>query len=109
MHNRFVSAVAAWVSGCVVAVGLCGCCSHHSCSGEPAAKGVEPQSDALQPVPGALQYPRFHPVPTRPVFLPDGIEPLPVEPQAVSTAPTAPASPTVPNTLPDDGWRPAAK
>jgi hypothetical protein len=73
---------AAIAGGCVVVFGLCGCCMCHRC--RPVAD-VELAAE-VAPLPGAPESPRFHPVPTRPVFQPEGQDirvprssPLPIE------------------------------
>ena len=103
MRTNTLRAAAACLSGCLLALGLLGCCAHKQCSRGPVI--AEPDSAAAppQPVPGALEYPRFFPVPTRPVFLPPGLEP-----PAAEVQPT-PTEPPVLNAVPNDGWRPPAK
>jgi len=103
VRNKTIS-VAACLSGCLVAFGLSGCV-HRRCCHSAVAKEVEPAAASAEPVPvpGALEYPRFHPVPTRPVFLPQGIAAPPAEVQLV---PTEPPSLTA---VPSDGWRPPRK
>ncbi len=85
VRARTINTAAACLSVCLLAVGISGCCTHQAACRECAAKPSQPASAAAQPVPGALEYPRFHPVPTQPVFLPAGLETFPAE---VQTAPT---------------------
>jgi hypothetical protein len=58
-----------------------------------------------QPYPATPEFPRFHPVPTRPVFLPDGVEPIPLPEQGRLTPTEAPALSSVPR----GGWRTSGK
>jgi len=109
-----------------LAAGLLGCCAQHG-SCRSGAVATEPPPEAAKAVPAALEYPRFHPVPTRPVFLPETAEvPLaevhsqPTEPSPGKNVPQATplssaaiqpqsAEPQVLTVLPNDGWRPVAK
>lgn len=108
MRNRTVSAAAACLVGCLMAVGPAGCCTHQPCCSRAVAAKSEPAAASDQPVPGALEYPRFHPVPTRPVFLPQGLEPAVAEPQLAPTElqPVPPEPPRL-TAMPSDAWRPA--
>ncbi len=103
MRNKIINAVAACLSGCILFAGLSGCCTHRGCCDGPVAKEPEAEAAPTPPVPAALDYPRFHPVPTRPVFLPEGVEPVPAQAQLQPTDP--PALTAVPN----DGWRSVGK
>jgi hypothetical protein len=99
LYRRAREVTENWISmllaGSVVALGLSGCCGHHRCGGSECCSGA---GAADRPVPAAPEYPRFHPVPTRPVFLPDGIEPVPAEVQLRPTdAPALSATPA-------NGW-----
>jgi len=92
------------LAGCLAAIGLAGCCAQPQCRCQKAACAEAAPADmSSQPVPAAPEYPRFHPVPTRPVFLPDGVEPTP--PRGQLTPTEAPTLSTVPN----DGWHPVDK
>ncbi|MGO9113826.1 MAG: hypothetical protein ACLP9L_31740 [Thermoguttaceae bacterium] len=103
MRTRTLRAAAAFLSGCLLAFGLSGCCAPQRCCRGPVVKEeAEPAAASPQPLPGAPEYPRFHPVPTRPVFLPQGLETPPAEMQPVPNQPPLTA-------VPNDGWRPAGK
>ena len=103
MARRLWNIAKSWMTAALLvsAIGpvLSGCCVHHrgGCAGRMCSS-CETSGTPDQPVPAAPEYPRFHPVPTRPVFLPDGIEPAPQESQLRPTA--APAL----SAAPDDGW-----
>jgi len=103
VRNRTVSAVAAGLFGFLLVAGLSGCCTHERSCREVPAKESEAAAVSTEQVPGALEYPRFYPVPTRPVFSPPGLE-LP----SGELYPVPAESPTL-TAVPSDGWRPVEK
>ena len=100
--------IATALAGCLAAVGLSGCCAcgRTGNSGPGCASG---QTAAGQPVPETPEYPRFHPVPTRPVFLPDGIEPVSAQqvqfqPRSAPQVQLRPTDAPALSSVPSDGW-----
>jgi len=88
--------------GYFAAIGLTGCCITRA--RRERVQGAQcAEAEAEQPVPSAPEYPRFHPVPTRPVFLPTGVEPIPAQSQL------HPIDAPELSTVPGDGWHPVRK
>jgi hypothetical protein len=89
--------IAAALFASVAGLMLSGCCAHRRGAGQEYSGGSD-SGTADQPVPSAPVYPRFHPVPTRPVFLPEGMDPAPAE------AKLQPTNVPVLSAAPNDGW-----
>lgn len=100
--RRNNGALAAWVATAgFLAFAASGCCMHSRSRCEPQAEPPEVAEvvEAEPQGPPGPEYPRFHPVPTRPVFAPEGVEFAP--------APSTSEASTSPQASSNEGWHSA--
>ena len=107
MRPNIATSIAGIAAGCLLTFALTGCCCHSRCCRNERPQQTEESVEAAPLEMMGTDYPRFHPVPTRPVFAPQGIEMAPetIEPQAMAPETASPQTPP-PRSLPPQATAP---
>ena len=92
LHPIMVTPTAQIVAGCLLTFALSGCCMQHQCR-DCDLPAEQAEAEEVPAMPMGPEYPRFHPVPTRPVFAPEGDEAVPASAEPVASGKSASASP----------------